>query len=133
MLGASLVPGERDHILFITWRHPVQVVNASARSGWWLSKSRSEPDNSLSIYGNEPTQNWPCKRSSWVGTSADLNPPDFIFEITVKTISTFTCQVTVHKHETASYDVIIWFGLHVWKPFKCESQIKKLRRPNRDK
>ena len=62
VLGASLVPRERDHVLFTTRRLPVQVANASARSGCWLSKSRSEPDNSLSTYGNEPTQNWPCKR-----------------------------------------------------------------------
>jgi len=65
MLGASLVPRERDHVHFITRRLPVEVANALARWGRWLSKSRSEPDHSLSIYGNETTQNWPCKRSKW--------------------------------------------------------------------
>jgi len=58
VLGVSLVPHDRAHVLFTTRRLPVQVANASARSGRWLSKSRSEPNNSLSIYGNEPTQDW---------------------------------------------------------------------------
>ena len=63
MPGASLVPRKRDHVHFITRRLPVEVANALARSGHWLSKSLSEPDHSLSIYGIETTQNWPCKRS----------------------------------------------------------------------
>jgi len=39
--------------------------NALARLGRWRSKSRSEPDHLLSIYGNATTQNWQCKRSKW--------------------------------------------------------------------
>jgi len=31
--GASLVPGERDHVHFITRRLPVEVANALARLG----------------------------------------------------------------------------------------------------
>jgi len=48
-LNASLVPRERDHAHFITRRLPVEVANALARSGRWFSKSRSEPDHTLSI------------------------------------------------------------------------------------
>ena len=43
----------RDHAHFINRRLLVEVANALARSRCWLSKSRSEPDHSLSIYGNE--------------------------------------------------------------------------------
>ena len=63
VLGAGLAPRERDHVHYITRRLPVEVDNALARSGRWITKSRSEPDHLLSIYGNETTQNWPCKRS----------------------------------------------------------------------
>jgi len=31
--------------------------------------------------------------------------------------TTFTCQATVCKNETASSDVIVPFGLHAWKSF----------------
>jgi len=34
------------------------------------------------------------------------------------TFTTFTCQATVGKYETARSDVIVRFGLHVWKRFK---------------
>jgi len=48
-------------------RHiPVEVANTLSCSGCWLSKSHSEPDHLLSIYGNETTQNWPCKHSKYV-------------------------------------------------------------------
>jgi len=33
VLGASLVPRERDHVHFITRRLPVEVANALARLG----------------------------------------------------------------------------------------------------
>jgi len=33
--------------------------------------------------------------------------------------TTFTCQATVRKNETVSSDVIVPFGLHVWKSFTC--------------
>jgi len=33
VLGASLVPRERDHVHFVTRRLPVEVANALARSG----------------------------------------------------------------------------------------------------
>ena len=66
MLGANLVPRERDHVYFTTRRPSVEVANALARSGRCLSKSSSEPDHLLSVYGNETTQNWPCKRSNYV-------------------------------------------------------------------
>jgi len=63
--GASLVPGERDHVHFITRRLPVEVANALARLGRWLSTTRSETDHLLSTYGKETTENYPCKRSKW--------------------------------------------------------------------
>jgi len=34
-------------------------------------------------------------------------------------ITTFTCQATARKNETARSDVIVPFGLHVWKSFTC--------------
>jgi len=83
--GASLVPPERDHVPFITRRLPVEVANALARSGRWLSKSRSEPDHSLSIYGNETTQNWPCKRSKFVDGFVELFQGKYLFIKTNKT------------------------------------------------
>ena len=77
VLGASLVPCERGHVHFITRRLPVEVANALACSGCWLGKLRSETDHSLSIYGNETTQNWPCKRTNCYETSTLL----LIFQI----------------------------------------------------
>ena len=58
-----MLPCEQDHVHCITRRLPIEVANALSHSGYWLSKSRSEPDHLLSIYGNETTQNWPCKCS----------------------------------------------------------------------
>jgi len=39
------------------------------------------------------------------------------------TIATFTCQATVHKNEKACSDVIVPFGLHVWKSFTCGRRV----------
>jgi len=45
VLGASLVPRERDYVHFITRRLPVEVANTLSHSGRWLRKSCSEPDH----------------------------------------------------------------------------------------
>jgi len=37
--------------------------------------------------------------------------------------TTFTCQATVRKNETARSDVIVPFGLHVWKSFTCGRRV----------
>ena len=42
---------------------------------------------------------------------------------TCHTITTFTCQATVRKNDTACSDVIIPFGLHVWKSFTCGRRV----------
>jgi len=41
------------------------------------------------------------------------------------TITTFTCQATLRKNETACSDVIVPFGLHlhVWKSFTCGRRV----------
>jgi len=40
-------------------------------------------------------------------------------------ITTFTCQATVWKSETARFDIIVPFGLHVWKSFTYGRRIGK--------
>jgi len=37
--------------------------------------------------------------------------------------TTFTCQAAVRKNETARSDVIVAFGLHVWKSFACGRRV----------
>jgi len=39
------------------------------------------------------------------------------YNATQHTFTTFTCQATVRINETACSDVIVRFGLHVWKSF----------------
>jgi len=41
------------------------------------------------------------------------------------TITTFTCQAAVQKNETACSDVIVLFGLHIWKSFTCGRRVSK--------
>ena len=103
VLGASLVLRERDHVHFITRRLPVEVANALARSRRWLSKSRSEPDHSLSIYGNETTQNWPCKRSNYVNNFAETLVWKQEYDVTN---STHQIQMTAIRY---------WMDPSLWK------------------
>ena len=39
--------------------------------------------------------------------------------------ATFTCLATARKNETARSDVIVPFGLHVWKSFTCGRRVGK--------
>jgi len=52
------------HVRFVIRRFAVELVNALARSVRWLSKSRSKPDHSLSIYGrgSQPGVHFPIWR-----------------------------------------------------------------------
>jgi len=86
VLGASLVPCDRDHVHFKTRRLPVEMANALAYSGCWLSKSRSEPDYLSSVCGNKTTQNWPCKRSNYESPKENPNPKrtKFFFSLNKK-------------------------------------------------
>ena len=62
-----------------------------------------------------------------------LRPPGQLPPRTVAThtaankdiISMFTCQATVCKNETVGSDVIVWFRLHVQKPYTCDRRFDK--------
>ena len=82
-----------------------------ARSGCRLSKSLSEPDHSLSIYGNETTQNWPCKRSKCVLLPCSNVLPDIfaVMNCAVLALSAVFCSGLL----TWSVDDLYLFQWHI--------------------